>query len=326
MPTLLELPRELRDKILSLVLSHHTPAPQDISDTSNRAEFGDVSFSWPEGRNVLYIEHPKMRDSTSLLLLNRQLHKETLETIQRLPSKHSYVLDVIIAEESKLWPTWLYAPVLTTRVDQVYAAIRTIGCHKKGFGLFEGGGPYVITYAFWNLVNRFLKVGPVGRRTKKDDKRISLKELIVDIHTPDVPANKILPRMHSDSFAAQIYRKENGPDFLRHPEYILNYVISDFGSILAMSSHSAPYGALVYERVGSIKVLMDGEVRKEWDLATCLAELQFNNSFGNYPREQRQQVFAKWKLKAHQTRVEFGLPVIPVVKEGKGKGKRPSSG
>jgi hypothetical protein len=42
MPTLLELPRELRDKILSLVLSQHEEAPQDVLDPSGRAEFDDI--------------------------------------------------------------------------------------------------------------------------------------------------------------------------------------------------------------------------------------------------------------------------------------------
>lgn len=38
MVTFLELPRELRDKIISLVLSHHEDAPKDVSDpTTGRA-------------------------------------------------------------------------------------------------------------------------------------------------------------------------------------------------------------------------------------------------------------------------------------------------
>jgi hypothetical protein len=37
-----------------------------------------------------------------------------------------------------------YGPVLTATVDQVYA-IRSIGYHKEGLGLFSGEGPYVIT-------------------------------------------------------------------------------------------------------------------------------------------------------------------------------------
>jgi hypothetical protein len=209
----------------------------------------------------------------------------------------------------------------------VYAAIRTIGFHNNGrFSLFNGSEACAITYAFYNLIERFLKIGPVGRRTRTDDKRISVKELIIDVRTPDVPAKKILPMYHSSLGRAEIYRRENGPHYLRNPEYILDYVVSDIQMILDMSYHSASYGALVFERVGSIKVLLDGEVRQEWNLAKCLAELQFNDSFGNYPREKRRRVFEKWKLNAHQARVELGLVVMPLEKEENGKGKGKSSG
>jgi len=48
----LELPRELRDKILALVLSHHDEAPADVSDASGRAELIDVRFrAWGLGRD-----------------------------------------------------------------------------------------------------------------------------------------------------------------------------------------------------------------------------------------------------------------------------------
>jgi hypothetical protein len=48
----LDLPRELRDKILDLVLSHHAEAPTDVSDASGRAEFDDVPGAFGT-RNIL---------------------------------------------------------------------------------------------------------------------------------------------------------------------------------------------------------------------------------------------------------------------------------
>jgi hypothetical protein len=145
MPHLLTIPRELRDKILNLIISSYISEPQDISDPSNRAILDDFKQDSPyfHGHHTLYIEHPKQRDTTSLQLVNRQLHIETLDTLRILPTKHSYVLDVIIAEEQNLWPTWLYLPALTTRVDKVYCQIRSIGFPHPKYGLFmEGcGGP-----------------------------------------------------------------------------------------------------------------------------------------------------------------------------------------
>jgi hypothetical protein len=158
----------------------------------------------------------------------------------------------------------------------------------------------------------------VGRRTRKDDKKISIKELVIDIRTPDVPSSKILPRQHCEQRRKERYRKENGPDYLLHPGYILDYVTSDIWMLLNMSYHSASYGTLLYERIGSIKVLMDGELHEEWDLAKCLADVKFNDSFGHRPRETRREVFSRWKLQAHQTRIELGLPVTPLKDEKEG--------
>ena len=284
-----------------------------------------ASFGNTNSDILRYIEHPPMRDSTSLLLLNHQLHEETQDAIRLLPTK-SFVLDVIIAHERKLWATWLYAPVLTTRVDRVYTTIRTIGRYKKGSSLFAGGdgGPPQITMSFYNLIERGLRVGPVGRRTKKDDKKISIKELVIDVRTPDVPSSKILPMQHCEQRRKEQYRKENGPDYLLHPAYILGYVRSEIGMLLNMSYHSASYGALLYERIGCIKVLMDGELHEEWDLAQCLADVKFNDSFGRCPRETRREVFSRWKLQAYQTRIELGLPVMPL-KGGKDEKEGSSS-
>lgn len=49
MVTFLELPRELRDKIISLILSHHEDAPKDVSDPTGRAEFDDIHFKTLSG-------------------------------------------------------------------------------------------------------------------------------------------------------------------------------------------------------------------------------------------------------------------------------------
>lgn len=214
-------------------------------------------------------------------------------------------------------------------MDRVYAAIRTIGyLRENAYSLFRGGagGPPSITMLFFGLIERGVKVGPVGRRTAKFDQKISLKELVIDVRTPDVPSSKLLPRRVSPSYSGRHrFHQANGRDFLIHPEYITNYIISDIEMILAMDLDSAAYGALVYERVGSIKVLMDGELRKEWDLAKGLAEVQFNDSFRSVPRVERKKAFAKWKQEAHQTRIELGLPVEPLQEE-KGKTGRSSSG
>lgn len=55
----------------------------------------------------------------------------TLALLRVLPTKHSYILDVIIAKEQNLWPTWLCVPLLTTLVDRVYSAFHSIGLPRQ---------------------------------------------------------------------------------------------------------------------------------------------------------------------------------------------------
>jgi hypothetical protein len=277
---------------------------------------------------IRYIEHQQMRDSTKLLLLNHQIHRETQELIRLLPTK-SYVMDVIIANEAKLWVTWLYAPVLTTRVDRVHTTIRSLGYPEKRSPIFNfgDGGPLPLSPALYSLINRGVKVGPVGRRTRPNDKNISVRELVIDVQPHDVSIIKIPAGEHCAHGESKQYIRENGSSgsrLLHGPEFILNVVLGNIGILLKMSYHTASWGGLLYERIGKIKVLLDGELRKEWDLAKELSAVEFDNSFGYYPPEQRPEIFRKWKLKAYRTRIELGLPVIPL-KDGKKEAGNSSS-
>ncbi|KAE9365073.1 hypothetical protein N431DRAFT_430617 [Stipitochalara longipes BDJ] len=328
MPSLLTLPRELLHKVLELVISSFIPAPQDISDASNRATLRDFHIdrrynNFHQGC-VLYIEHTKQPDTTSLLLVSRQLYIETLAVLRILPTKHSYILDVIIGEEKNLWPTWLYVPELTTRVDKVYTTFRSIGFPTKRNSLFLGGdrGPPRLTWALYNLIERFLRVGPVGRQPGRNDKHISIKELVIDVLTPDVPPEMIAPAKITPFGGGVLrqrrrgnYSAEDEPQVMRHPKSTAAYICSNLRTLLCGAQEiMGDYGCLVYERIGTIKVLVDGEpfseVRAEWDLAEDLAKMRYND---RHRRNEEREEFMRWKERAHDLRVEFGLPVKPHV-------------
>ncbi len=181
-------------------------------------------------------------------------------------------MGVIIANEANLWATWLYAPVLTTRVDQVYATIRTMGYPEQGRPIFRGGdgGPPPLDYALYDLIERCVKVGPVGRRTRRNDKKISIKEIVIDVTSSDVSASKILPGEHRIDQESKQYRKENGPILLRDPEYILRHVLQNLEAVLRMTYHTASWGVLIYERMGRSKFCWmesyarNGRLQKNW--------------------------------------------------------------
>ncbi|KAH9219510.1 hypothetical protein DL95DRAFT_457183 [Leptodontidium sp. 2 PMI_412] len=157
--------------------------------------------------------------------------------------------------------------------------------------------------AFWNLLQCFLMGGPLARDTKGDGHvgisgGVSVKSLVIDIRTPDVPKELIAPER-------------------TNPKKLAAFLAGELEPLWDMSYHSALYGAIVYKRVGSIKITLDGHPFREYDLAERLANVQFNNSFGQHLRKDRLEVFEAWKEKACKMREEFGLRTIPPV-ESKG--------
>jgi hypothetical protein len=113
------------------------------------------------------------------LLVNRQLHSETLAALKLLPTKHSYVLDIMFVNEHCLCLTWLLVPEVTTRVDRVYATLRTVTTGENGRAFMGGdGSPPRIVWHFYALLEFFLKVGPVGPQKERiDDGDFSIKTL-----------------------------------------------------------------------------------------------------------------------------------------------------
>jgi len=225
-----------------------------------------------------------------------------------LPGERSYQLDIMIVEEDYLWPTWLYVPTLTRRVDEVVATIRICGvaADASWSGFSEGcGGPPLITWAFWNLLQCFLKGGPLARDTENDI-GVSVKSLFIDVRTPDVPVEMIAPMrtvvegeeyhecLHGRYRGLMDFRQKSGIPYLMNPKKLVAFLVQQMDRLLDMSYHTASYGGILYERIGSIKFTLDGELWTEFDLAERLANVQFRDSFGKLPRQERPAVFEAW--------------------------------
>jgi hypothetical protein len=136
MSRLLSLPRELRDIIISYVLSSQQHPPVDNSEpVTPRIELVDIKYkSWRGPQSVMF--EAKLQNSAThgLLLANRQLQAETKDALRELPGKGGrYALDVMFVEEKELWPTWLHVPVFTTDIDRLDVSIRVVGA-MKGYG------------------------------------------------------------------------------------------------------------------------------------------------------------------------------------------------
>lgn len=276
---LLRIPQELRDKILGFVIpALETSMLPEEEDENNREFLDDVKLLGWNGDDRVRYQKLARPGNIQTLFINHQLRSETLALIEhlRLPSPRSYRLDIAIVDETDLWATWLYAPVLSRNVDEVVATLRICGTTTRTrCGFSEGcGGPPLIIWSFFNLLERFLKVGPVGRQAEDKDRVIAIQSLVIDIKTPDVPEELLAPMEVEDSsyFSHRDLmhlRKETGIDYVLNPRKLVSF-LTDYPGIdaaLGMSNTTAKYGGIFYERIGKIKVTLDGVLVKEYDLA-----------------------------------------------------------
>ncbi|RYO97635.1 hypothetical protein DL764_007272 [Monosporascus ibericus] len=153
-------------------------APIDYHDASGlkRTPIEDVYFiSWYGSTGIRYEPKSTTPAATPLLLVNRQLHRETKDALERIPGRgRSYSLDFMLAKEELLWLTWTLVPAYAQHVDSIDVTVRVVGAmrvlpafHKwnQWHSIFSGGdgGPPVAVWLFYSVLERFLKAGSVGR-------------------------------------------------------------------------------------------------------------------------------------------------------------------
>ena len=170
MPHLLLLPREIRDIIISLVVTTPALPPVDATVESLRSQLRDIKYQcWFGDNGVKYlVQMGSYRpNSAALLLTNHQLHDEVEYLLQK--ASVQYVLDVMLINERELWPTWTSIPILATQIDTVEVNFRIISQGQKGWSGFSSGsgGTPRIMWSFYSLLERFLKVGSSGFTERK---------------------------------------------------------------------------------------------------------------------------------------------------------------
>ena len=158
MPSLLELPRELRELIIDEVIDAISPPPFSPADYPEHVPTPNESFyGWSGmGCDVMQPVRPSATTrprSAALLATCRQLHAETVERLAHLRRRHAlrYDLDIMVHEETDLLPTWTRLPMLAPYVDTVTVTVRTCGLPVNGRSGFEtgaGGPPVIIVGGF----------------------------------------------------------------------------------------------------------------------------------------------------------------------------------
>ncbi|KAJ4377593.1 hypothetical protein N0V83_000420 [Neocucurbitaria cava] len=271
------LPRELRDKICTYVLFSQTNECPDLNQTFEQLLANRTCYDKPRLKSWLDLtmSHPgdTLSNATNLLLVNHQLHAETLENIKRYGKSITYDLDIILLDEILLLPTWTHVPILTTHLEEVNVTFRISGKYDAAkelpgrkrkdddpapgpyahFGRWKGfrigcGAGYAMGWQIYSILERFIRAGPTGNGTAADEHRhIAVKTLNINVET-----------------LADIDPARFGP-------HLINFLEGNIGSLLYGTNHEwFEYGQILYEHVDEVVVLKDGEELRRFDVAAML--------------------------------------------------------
>jgi hypothetical protein len=327
MPSLLDIPPELRESIIRHVLyNHHTPP--ETPSKSNRVSLQDFQY------NGYKMYHVKRRtrcfsSCTSLLLTNRQLFTETRSVINRMKST-TYILDISVLNEMNLFPTWISVPYITKRVSTLHVDVRLFGhiMSKEVARRQVGDGGIVgFHWSFYGLLQRFLRYGPVDERKKSskppfesDDYDVTVKLLVLNFKSaelePAFPPDTVTYDTWESWHFMHFYSRQRDIDLERYttrPEWVSKFLVSEIRSLLRMNYYTASYGKILYERIGAIRILVDGDLKHEFDLASILASLRFTRpqeTFGHFVSQKRISAFWNWKKETLTRREQLGFPVV----------------
>jgi hypothetical protein len=318
MPSLLSIPQELRDQIIENVIINELKPPEDTKSAElNRSHSTEFDYplcrSWSYGPQHVRYAKGKMRvNSASLLQVNKQLNEETKAALaRRYPEGVKYKLDIMFVNEIELWPTWLLVPSVSHMVAEVDVKIRIVGEKLSGsenaFKIGDGS-PEQIVWCFYYVLEHFLDYGLGPSLGAKEGIKIQKRPTSVrNIKLDIVYGNS----GHGIPQGSRSKRQD--------PQWLANFVCGRLNNITEMSYHTAPYGMIVYERVGKFQIAAESEIIEEINLGDSLARLNYGLSsdtnwytgetFGNLPGDCRLITFWNWKHRAVKKRRQLDLPV-----------------
>jgi hypothetical protein len=306
MASFLEIPQELRNKILELAINTDTAPPQyaNVDNAAEYKELDDIVYqSWTNGKDVLYPQSSIPSNALSLLLVSRSMQAQSLAALARLKCSSTFKMDVLLVQESELWATWTsHRPIFTPNVETIHVSFRILPMIKEDPGgrshAFRGGngGPPIIFWHLYTLLERSLRCGPVMVPIKREKGFRAIQWLDLDVLTP--------------SNISEEQKRLEQPGKLFHvlpPRKWMAIIRQGIAIILRMSRDSFPMGRVLYERVGKIRLMRDGEVQIEFDLANLLSEMRYHpGNDSAYPKSS----VAWWdKVKSiYGKRMAAGLP------------------
>ncbi|PLB53493.1 hypothetical protein P170DRAFT_131201 [Aspergillus steynii IBT 23096] len=293
---ILDLPSELLDRIVGLVLTHRDSPPS----TSDRLHtFGDrilVLRPLPTGRNdydksygygnVKYyanqepLYHNWTSASASLLLVNRQLAEVTRWRLGQLSKSSHYALDVMLVNEMELWPTWTFLTPPCEQVDTLTATFRITGTSPtldgRKFRFTSGQDePPRIIWCFFHLLETFVECGPLAEHRQSEPQaesrdRFTIKNLTLDFKTPTglmAPSsleydNWLEGHGNKDPRTSYTWPYNTVETLMMRPEWLVSLISDYIGYSLDMNMFSHNFGKFLMEHVGNIRICLDGSLVK----------------------------------------------------------------
>jgi hypothetical protein len=325
MPSLLTIPRELRDNICTYAILANINEPPTLTASSDDLLAGRTRLenprlrAWGGGLTIKYHSDNVVASAVPLLLVCHQLHVETVSNLRIIPDAKSYDLDIILLNEIFLLLTWLRVPVLTTSIDKVNVAFRIARSYEgrkkykdssfcNGFRA-DGAGP-AMSWNIYSILERFFKVGPTGNRQDAEgNKNVTIKTLNINVEIPD----NVDPSCFGEPQSKNNGRRrdnEGAGNIVLDPSYLAKFIIIHIRWMVHMGDSAEGYGKMFHEHLDEVIVRKRGEQMARWDIAEIFRDLTAKNW-----HRHESETFEEWKARTVETRRERGLTVLEEKKD-----------
>ncbi|GFF49954.1 hypothetical protein IFM58399_08685 [Aspergillus lentulus] len=308
-PTILTLPQELRDIIIEYSFLERDPVSIELPNYPTPSPPREKRF---EGTK--YASHGQRLLHYPLLLVNHQFRSEGWEVLNKLAASR-YEADIVFFQRQRLilfMPTQKF-PTRFKHARAKFYVLKDDGTRPIESWYFKyrsvSGGALRDCWDLYRVLQRFLQCGPPNATHAPADAHILIETLELDVRTrTGIPENLlgppnittedrrfVIPRTQRPR-STEIGRlldliKETGVDYKMHPDYLV-CVLHELLQLL-LFYHD---GRMIYERVGVLRLLLDGGRVHEWNLDECLK--------GMYCKEEEHAKWRRFAL-AHRSQIGF---------------------
>ncbi|CAP96877.1 hypothetical protein E8E15_006204 [Penicillium rubens] len=290
MPSLMDLPLEIRLMIFKETINGRRTPPMPPS----KSHRGEITY-WQDRdschRHKLCHEVSDSSNSLPLLLISRQASVETQSILNRM-KKTTYVLDLSILNEEKMFTTWILVPRLTTRLSALHIDVRLFGhmftsndVQERRARRYRGNNG--LSRFFYEFLERSLLYGTLDKKGSSgislEDRVITVENLVLDFRSAETK----LPFPPSDMDYSDWMKKDFGNSrfsneqvdedealkYTTRPEWPLCTWSTWLRGMTIMRNINEMYGGLIYERIGTISMLVNGGLETTVDLTGELAKV-----------------------------------------------------